>query len=127
MILRAVKQPVLCPGTGIDDLRAGLHGQRVQSGLLHDADDVAEERGLGDPAGIDPVELAVWDQRDLAGWRDAEPGAVEQAHELAHAGDPQRTVYPVPARHEDVLSALQGGERLAHRPPDGRAYFVETG
>ena len=121
LVLRIEQQPILGAGAGIDDLRAGLHGQRLQAGLLHEADEVAEEGGLRNPAALDAMEFAVGQQGDLAGGRDAQPVRIKQAHELAHAGHPQgiEAIDLVAPGHEDVLPPLRGGEGGQQGPPQG--------
>jgi len=72
------------------------------------------------------VKLAIRDQGDFSGRRNAQPVPVEQAHELAHAGDPHVAIYQIVAGHEYVLASLQRGEGFFEWPPNSLAYGINT-
>jgi hypothetical protein len=126
--LRAAEKAVMGARPRLHEVLRGRGAEGVLARLRHQVRDVAELRRLGDAAPrLDAVELGIAQHRELALRPDAQPGRVEEAHQVAHrhhpgAGEP---VDLVEAGEEDVLAPLQRGQRgpeaaSRRRPPRPR-------
>ena len=73
---------------GIGEEIAGRGRQRIVAGLLHQPDDVEEDRSLDNLPAFYLVKLGKAQHRDLSGCGNVEPGLVEQTHQMAHATGP---------------------------------------
>ena len=74
--------------------------------------DIKEHRGFGDLVALDPVKFAIAQHRHFAGGLDAQPGRIEQPHQMAHRHHPGAAMIGqgVGPGHEDIHAPLHRGQ-----------------
>ena len=77
--------------------------------LVHDSDQITEERTPGDSLIFNTKEFRVAQKRHSSAGGDSEPGMVEKTHQVPHADDPVRLVDFTGPCKEDILPSLQPG------------------